>query len=47
MIFLKIIIKVVPTTYVDIKGSTFYVNQFTSNTNEVSSHMSLPAAFFR
>jgi hypothetical protein len=28
-------------------GETFYVNQFTSHSNQVPSPMSLPAAYFR
>ena len=38
--------EVVPTTYEDINQSKFYVNQFTSNGNEVVTNM-LPAVYFR
>jgi hypothetical protein len=39
--------KVVPTTYVDINDRTFYVNQFTSTSNEVPATMTIPTIFFR
>jgi Endoplasmic reticulum vesicle transporter len=39
-------LKVVPTTYEDIKGKKYYVHQFTSNSNEMVTNM-LPAAYFR
>jgi len=39
--------KIVPTTYLDMKGKEYYVNQFTSNSNEVVAQMSLPTIFFR
>jgi hypothetical protein len=39
--------KVVPTTYVDIDETLYYVNQFTSHSNEVPAHMQLPTIFFR
>lgn len=40
-------IKVVPTTYVDMSSNVYYVNQFTSHSNEVPSSMMLPAIYFR
>jgi len=39
-------LKIVPTTYTDISGNTYYVHQFTSSNNELISHM-LPAVYFR
>jgi len=39
--------KVVPTTYEDLRGNTFYLHQFISNSNEVNSHIMLPAVYFR
>jgi hypothetical protein len=39
--------KVVPTTYIDIDSNTFYVNQFTSTSNEVPASMTVPTIFFR
>ena len=36
-----------PTTYTDIRGNSYYVNQFTSSTNEVPAQMMLPAIYFR
>lgn len=40
-------LKIVPTTYIDISGNEFFVNQFTSNSNEVDATNSLPAVYFR
>lgn len=39
--------KVVPTTFIDLDANTYYVHQFISNSNQVSTHMSLPAVYFR
>lgn len=39
--------KIVPTTYVDINGVSYYANQFTYNANELHSNMMLPAVYFR
>jgi len=40
-------IKVVPTTYVDLKGNQYNIHQFTSNSNIVTQHMMVPTVFFR
>lgn len=40
-------LKVVPTTYTNIKGETFNVHQFTANSNDVSAEMMVPTIFFR
>lgn len=40
-------LKVVPTVYTDINGNSFNVHQFTSNSNEVETHMMIPTIFFR
>lgn len=39
--------KIVPTTYTDIGGTSYYANQFTYNANELHSNMMLPAVYFR
>jgi len=39
--------KIVPTTYKDIHSDEYYVNQFTSYSNEVAASMSLPSIYFR
>lgn len=39
--------KVVPTTYVDLKDRIFYVHQFISNNNKVHAPQFLPAVYFR
>lgn len=40
-------LKVVPTSYIDISGKSFDVNQFTSNSNEVPINMTIPTIYFR
>jgi hypothetical protein len=40
-------VKVVPTTYEDVDNNKYYVHQFTSNTNEVTLHMTVPSIFFK
>jgi len=39
-------VKVVPTTYEKLNGETYFVHQFTANSNEVTNQL-LPAVFFR
>lgn len=40
-------IKIVPTTYNSLKGNTFYVYQFTSNSNETPTYTQFPSVYFR
>lgn len=40
-------LKVVPTSYTDVKGNTFNAHQFTANNNENNSEMMIPTIFFR
>ena len=40
-------IKVVPTTYDDINGMTYYVHQFTYNANETPTYEHFPTLYFR
>ena len=40
-------LKVVPTSYTDVRGNNFNVHQFTANNNEVKAHMLIPTIFFR
>lgn len=40
-------IKIVPTTYNDMKGITYYVHQFTSNSNESPTYEHFPTLYFR
>lgn len=39
-------ISIVPTIYQDIKSNSYFVNQFTANTNEAQTNQ-MPAVFFR
>ncbi len=40
-------LKVVPTVYTDIDKNSYFVHQFTSNSNEMESRMMIPTIFFR
>jgi hypothetical protein len=40
-------LKVVPTSYTDVAGTTYNAHQFTANSNEVESNMTIPTIFFR
>lgn len=40
-------LKVVPTTYVDVDGNKYSAHQFTSNSNEVVTNVSVPTIYFR
>lgn len=40
-------LKVVPTSYIDMNGKSYDVNQFTTNSNEVPINMTIPTIYFR